>query len=470
MTIRITQSMLYRQSLEDIRRNLFGSTRLQNDIATGVRIHRPSDDPSGMLRLLPLQNEVRNLDRSLDNISKARETLNTATASLEDASEIMQRVREIALQGANGTLSEDDRVSLAAEVDQILTQMVSVGNSTRGGRFIFGGTATESAPFDLVRDAGGMRVVYRGNQETLSVEVAPSIETELNLPGNELFQRHRRGATSFEGSTGAASAAGIDSGTGVDQLQVTFQDLVIPGTVTGIAAGSGTTNALGTMNYSFTAPNQISINGGPVTTVTAGDNSIPLDTDGDRTISLNLTLPITPATGSFTSRAALSIDGGATTTSVDFSSSTVRVSDSLDNSTLNVDVSALTTTGNERIRYEGTFDAFSTLIGIRDILQNDEGLDQATLGARLTQSLSDIDTAHDEILKGLRDLGFRSGSMSLLENRINGLKLNTQESVSLVQDTDIVEAMIEYNRQDTFYQASLAVSARVVSTSLLNFL
>lgn len=471
MTSRITNSILYRQSLQDIRRNLFGSSKLQTDIASGVRIHRPSDDPAGLLRLLPLQNELRGIDQSLENISVVRENLSVATAALEDASEIMQRVRELTIQGANGPVSERDRNSLAEEIDQLISRMALAANSSRAGRYVFGGSETDSPPFTVERDEESTRVTYNGNERTVKIEVAPQVETELNLPGSQVFLSHNRGATTYEGETGITAGAGIDTGTGSDRLDVAFAGLDVPGAIAGIAQGSGETTAVGLMNYTFTAPDQISINGGPPTVVTSGENSIAVGSNPTDQISLSLTLPITPATGTFTSRATLSLDGGETTTEVDFGGDpNVRVVDGVDGSAANVDVSGLARTGQERVRYEGTYDAFSTLVSIRDILMNEAGEPQATVSSRLTESLKDVDESHESILTALRDLGFRSQNVDLLSNRVTGIGFETEASISQLRDTDFIEAITDFNQQDTLYQASLQVSARVVQVSLLNYL
>ena len=173
MSMRITQGMLYSRALADVQRGLFRYAQLQQEVATGRRVNRPSDDPAAALRILPLRNDLRNLDQLGSNVALARETLNTSASSLEDASTLMQRVRELTTQAANGTMSSEDRRNIGAEIDQLLQQIVSIGNSRRSDRYLFGGTQSGSAPFDIIEDGGGTRVVYRGNHETLDIEVAP---------------------------------------------------------------------------------------------------------------------------------------------------------------------------------------------------------------------------------------------------------------------------------------------------------
>ena len=84
--------------------------------------------------------------------------------------------------------------------------------------------------------------------------------------------------------------------------------------------------------------------------------------------------------------------------------------------------------------------------------------------------LTEIDGAHDAVLAGLRELGFRSSSMQILGNRVAGLELSRQESLSALQDTDMSQAILDMQRHELGYQAALQVSARVIQTSLQNYL
>src|SRR5688572_10001951 len=101
MSLRITQGMLYSRALADVQSGLFRYSRLQQEVATGRRINRPSDDPAGALRVLPLRNDLRDLEQLGGNVALARETLNLGAAALEDGSALMSRVRELTTQAAN---------------------------------------------------------------------------------------------------------------------------------------------------------------------------------------------------------------------------------------------------------------------------------------------------------------------------------------------------------------------------------
>ncbi len=474
MTLRITQGMLYSRALGDVQRGLYRYSQLQQQVATGRRINRPSDDPAAALRILPIRNDIRDLEQLSGNVSLARETLNTGAASLEDASAVMQRVRELTTQAANGTIGASDRQSIGAEVEQLLSQLVGIGNSRRGDRYLFGGTENGIAPFEMVTENGRTRVAYRGNRENLDVEVAPGVNTALNVPGDRIFQHRDRGATTFSPAPGSTATGALptgrgDTGIGFGQLEVTFVGLHTdaPGTVT---AGAGATNAVGELSYVFTtAPDTLSVGGGPALNLPITDGAFA--TADGRTISLTVTGAPAVLTGTFTAKAGLSRDGGTTVTEVsDFSRSSVSVRDSFDDTVLNVDVRSLARTGEEDVKFEGTFDAMTTLITLRDLMRNDAGLPDEVVRSRIAQMLTAVDSAHDAVLDGVRELGFRSSSMDVLGNRVEGLRISRTESLSQVQDTDIAESILELQRQDLAYQAALQVSARVVQTSLQGFL
>lgn len=473
MSMRITQSMLYSRALSDVQSGLFRYSRLQQEVASGRRISRPSDDPAAALRILPLRNDLRNLGQLGSNVSLAQETLNTGAAALEDASSLMQRVRELTTQASNGTVSGNDRQSIGAEVDQLLNQLVSIANSRRGDRFLFGGTENSDPPFALVEDRLGSQVVYRGNRESLDVDVAPGVTTSLNVPGDGIFHRRQRGATTLspaEGNTATGlRPAGGDTGIGFGRLQVSFTGLHTdaPPTVT---AGNGTTNALGPLSYNFNAaPASLSIGGGPAVPIPVTDGNFT--TADGRSITLSVTGVPATTSGTFTAKAGISADGGATTTEVtDFSSRTVTVTNSIRNTVINLDAERLTRTGTEEVRFGGTFDAFTTLVALRDLLRNPEQLPDATVRERIAGLMTEVDGAHASVLDGMRELGFRSSSMDVLKNRVEGLRISQSESLSRIQDTDLAEAILQLQRQDLSYQTALQVSSRVIQTSLQNFL
>jgi len=101
-------------------------------VSSGRRINRPSDDPSAMLSLLPINSELADLKSLTENASSARETLDTGANALQEGSTALSRLKELLVQAANATVSEGDRRSIGLEVDQLLEHMVGIANTRRG--------------------------------------------------------------------------------------------------------------------------------------------------------------------------------------------------------------------------------------------------------------------------------------------------------------------------------------------------
>ncbi len=468
---RIPSTAYHQRTLLDLRRAMSQQARLQRQLASGKRIERPSDDPVAAARILPLRTDLRALARMQDNAATARSVLDLGAGALDQISQAMTRVREITLQAANTGRSGDDRNTLAAEVEQLLDQLVSLADTQRGGRFLFGGSVDGTAPF--VRrdgDDGRTRVIYQGDSRERLVEVGPGVRMAVNLAGDALFLGGEgRGATVYSGDTGAAAGAPFDTGVGTARLEIRFAGLQIAAGTTGLRPGTGVTTALGKLDYVFTAPDGISINGGPTTKILGGSQQFPVGTAGDE-ISLDLTLPISPATGTLRADADATIDGGETFTRIDFTDANVIVEDSLDGSRLHVDVSRLTRTGTEEITFEGTFDPFTALVTVRDILRGNGGADDEAVRARLSEIVGAIEQAHDRVLTGLQTLGARSQGLDLLDSRLETLKLSDEESLSRLEDTDYVETIAALELQNLAYQSALQASARALQTSLFDFL
>ncbi|MEE9128184.1 MAG: flagellar hook-associated protein FlgL [Planctomycetota bacterium] len=471
MTVRITQAMLFSRALHDIRKGSLGLLRLQEQIASGRLVNRPSDDPAKALRILPLNNELRNLTHLKDSLGLARETINLAAATLEEASSSMARLQELMIQAANGTVSNRDRETISFEVDQLLKEMLGVANLKRGSTYLFGGTRSDTPPFRLVTDAGGTRVIYDGDQDSHQIEVAPGIRMALRTPGDAVFQARNRGATLIQGTTGAAASGATDTGVGFGKLQVTFKELDAATLPTGISASASTptSTAVGNLAYSFSG-GQLSINGGPAIPVPATNQAFQTGDTPPRTIHLTVGATVTPASGTFTAKANLSTDGGTTLKEVDFTTNNVQVKNSYDGSVLNVDVTNMSGIGTDSVTFQGTFDVFTTLIAVRDVLANKDGLPDEEVADRVRQLLTEAKSAHDQILGAVQERGYKAQSLDMLEDRVDTLTLTGQESLSMVQDTDLSAAILELTQRQFSFQAALQVAARVVQTSLLDFL
>ncbi|HKI91768.1 MAG TPA: flagellar hook-associated protein FlgL, partial [Gaiellaceae bacterium] len=147
MTGRITQSMLTTNLLADLQNVTNRLSRTQNQLSSGKQITKPSDDPFGTARALQFRADLAANQQYQTNVNDASGWQNATDTALGQVGNLTLRARDLLVQGANDTVGPAGRQSIAAEIDQIIESIKSVGNTTYAGRYIFAGSKTTTAPY-----------------------------------------------------------------------------------------------------------------------------------------------------------------------------------------------------------------------------------------------------------------------------------------------------------------------------------
>ncbi len=179
--MRVTLGSLTLNFLRNLHAGLERLSRLQEQLATGKRVHRPSDDPPNLPAVLVMRDAVNAVQQYARNLQDTRTLLDAGQRALQDAVQVVHRLRELAVQGANGTLQASDMQALAREVEALRGELVALGNTQVAGKYVFAGTLTDRPPF---ADDG----TYRGNSVSLVREVDRGIVLEANVPGDVAFR------------------------------------------------------------------------------------------------------------------------------------------------------------------------------------------------------------------------------------------------------------------------------------------
>ncbi len=199
--LRIATSQLYQQSTKAMSERQVALAKVQQQMATGQRLLTNSDDPVGSARLLSLNEELGQYDQYQRNIDLANGRLSLEDSTLGDASELLQRARELTVQANNAPLNDSDRRDIAKEIRQIHDQMFSLANTKDGnGEYLFSGFKGRTQPFVL--DANN-QAVYQGDQGQRLIKAGPALDIPVNDSGDEVF----RGALNGNGSFRVAAAA-----------------------------------------------------------------------------------------------------------------------------------------------------------------------------------------------------------------------------------------------------------------------
>ena len=187
--IRITQGIMVNQVLKNLNVQQLRILDLQEQLSTGLRVNRPSDDPLAARRGINARSRVQANEQFLVNISTSSPFLTETESSVLTAVEIFHRVNELTLQGANGTNAQLQRDQISIEIDNLLEGLLEQANHLTNGRYIFGGTRTLDVPFVETRNAQGeiTAVAYVGNGEHIQTEISDGVRLDINETGSDVF-------------------------------------------------------------------------------------------------------------------------------------------------------------------------------------------------------------------------------------------------------------------------------------------
>jgi len=211
---RVTNNQISDNFLLDLNRNQRSLADVQRTVASGKRVLQASDDPVAASQAVRLRAELTRIDAWQANIDDGVTWTQAADAALGSAGDIMQRVRDLAMQGANGAMSPAARANLAQEVSQLRSQLVQVGNTNIAGKYIFAGTTTDVAPFDPTTFAATVPI----STGAITREIGAGATVQVNItagqfqgpggPTPDIFTLLGQIATDLQsGAIGAVSSA-----------------------------------------------------------------------------------------------------------------------------------------------------------------------------------------------------------------------------------------------------------------------
>ncbi len=172
---RITPAMLTSSTLEHLNSSLAALDRTSQELSSGKTILEPSDNPYGASQVINLQSQLDGLSAYESDAQNGIAWENTASSAMANMNEVVQRVRELLVQAANGTNNQSDLNTIAAEVEQLTQGIKQDANTQYAGQYVFSGTATTTAPYQQ-----GASDEYNGNGETIARAVGPGASVTIS--------------------------------------------------------------------------------------------------------------------------------------------------------------------------------------------------------------------------------------------------------------------------------------------------
>ncbi len=173
---RITDQMRQSTILNDLELASNRLSQTQETLASGYKIDKPSDDPYGTSQTLTLQSSLDATQQYQSNVAEGTSWLNVTDTALSQINNVLQRARELTVEGANDASGTAGRTAAAAEINQLIDSIKQSADAAYEGRYVLAGTASSSPPY-----AVGGSDAYAGNSGTVAREIGPGISVQVNV-------------------------------------------------------------------------------------------------------------------------------------------------------------------------------------------------------------------------------------------------------------------------------------------------
>ena len=188
--MRISTRQIYTQGIEAFQQQQQKLAKLQEQISSGVRLNKPSDDPAAASRVLELEQDVSVNLQYQANINLAEQRLGQQDGVMQTYANLLNRVRELAIQGNNGPLDPVSRNAIAVELDERLSELYSLANTTdANGDYLFGGYQNGNLPFTPAITGSIDHVSYNGDGGSRAIQISRVRQMEIDVPGKEIFMQ-----------------------------------------------------------------------------------------------------------------------------------------------------------------------------------------------------------------------------------------------------------------------------------------
>lgn len=181
--MRVTQSMLSNNMLRNLSNSYSAMGKLQDQINSGKKVNRPSDDPVTAMKGINYRAELNNVEQFARNIGEAHNWLDTTDDTYDKIGSALQRANELMVNASSGTTTEEDRKKIDSELQQLREHVQNLANTKIGDRYIFSGTKTTTAPFD-----GENYVDDPAFKKSIEIEVYSGIMMPINSTPIDMFK------------------------------------------------------------------------------------------------------------------------------------------------------------------------------------------------------------------------------------------------------------------------------------------
>jgi len=184
MVGRVTQNMFGMNLLKNLNSNLSKLNRYSEQMSSLRKINRPSDDPVGISYSLRYRSDMAANSQYKSNLDSAQSFLDYTDTMLGQVTDVIHRIRELTVQGANGTNPDVSLDSIKNEIIQLKDQLKQIANSSFNGKYVFNGQLTNVKPYG---DDVAPEYVTAIDTGAIKYEIGQGIYIGVNVTGKDVF-------------------------------------------------------------------------------------------------------------------------------------------------------------------------------------------------------------------------------------------------------------------------------------------
>ncbi|MED3984735.1 flagellar hook-associated protein FlgL [Peribacillus simplex] len=181
--MRVTQSMLTNNMLSNLSSSYEKMSKLQEQVSSQKKFSKPSDNPVAAMMGMGYRTNLNQIGQYQSNIAEATNWIDSTDDAISEAVSAMQRIRELTVQGSNGTYEGEQLKTITEEIKQLKEHLITLGDTQIGGKYIFNGQNTNVRP-SSVKDGNGNTVYGTGD---INLEVFSGISLKINTDGSDTF-------------------------------------------------------------------------------------------------------------------------------------------------------------------------------------------------------------------------------------------------------------------------------------------
>ncbi|HVX41832.1 MAG TPA: flagellar hook-associated protein FlgL [Gemmatimonadaceae bacterium] len=231
--MRITNNMMAQAQLDGLSLNMTALMKAQAQVSSGNRLQAASDDPSAATQIVATSSSLAALDQYVTNVQRASSRVSTEDSVLQQINDILARAKQIGVQQATATATDQTRLGAAAEVNQLFQQIVSLGNTKFGDEYLFGGDQSQTEPFAATGAGATLDYTASSTPGGRSINTGDGQTLQISHTGKQLLQDTgvldavKQLARSLDPKSSTYGQDGIGAAmTSVDQALTSIQGVV----------------------------------------------------------------------------------------------------------------------------------------------------------------------------------------------------------------------------------------------------